>query len=441
MFIAILAAVAIVPWGFDWSPVLRRSGGGAATGPTSVFRYAFATPGTYASPVADTGQTGTFTRASTKSCSPSAGNSLVQAASGSMCVESASSWMGIGGYLAEPASTNAVLQSSNLASVAWTQLGLTATANQGLFVDGTTTAALLADTSATAILYQQLTVSSSVGPWTESAWLSSITGTVTASIAPAVSGSFFTVGTCTCGTSNPAVPCTASIFAGGGSSTNNVCQASITATTTPTRVWATFTATAATTTVYVEAIPGVYNTSSGVSIYSSGAEFEASPFLTSYIPTTSTSVARVADVLSFASSGVLLGTAGSGSLVLTPEWSATTAGSGGSAQTLLTDSTGAFVVAYADASAWFQITINGSSTHTLTQSFAALTSHTLYWRYTTGGNTCIRVDAAAEVCAAGTTTFSPGATFYLGGSPSAGAGAWFSGVKLCISSFAPGGCT
>lgn len=399
--------------------------------PTSVFRAftAGGTPGTYASPTADTGQAGTFTRASTKSCFTGAGNSLVSAASGALCVESGSSAMGIAGYLAEPASTNVALQSLDLGNAAWTNLALTVVSNVGVFVSGATTMASLTGTAATAHNGQSGTVTSSVGPFTHSAWLSSLSGTVLASVS---GGGVGTIATCACATL-PAVSCAASTVNGGAN-----CQGEITATTSNVRVAVTLTNTSSSTQDVINTWPGAFGASNGLAFYGAGAQLEALAYATSYIPTTGTAATRAADVLSFSTTSVELGTVGSGSLTFVPEWNFN---ADSSLHMLLQDVNGGLQVAYNAASQKFQAQTNSTIATSLVQSFLPYTSHTVYWRYTNGGNTCVQVDAAAEVCTAGTTSFTPGATFIVGGTPTVGAGGWVSNVKLCTSAFAPGGCT
>ena len=409
-----------------WATVLNSG----SAGHTSVFRASLALPGTFASVTADTGQAGTFTRASTKSCFIAAGNSLAQAASGNLCVSSSASVEGMAGYSSDGPSTNLNIQSGDLSNAAWTDnTGFTATANQGVFIDGTTTMALLAASGSVASEYQSTTVTSSTGPWTQSVYFSAVSGTVQVAVLPTLNAAQV-VSTCTCATST-GIACTATIV-----NSSRSCQATATVGTSNVRVSATMTATTAQTTVYAQLTIGAFGAGSG-SAYGGGSQLEATAFPTPYVSTAATTAARVTDVLSFSTTGVEFGTAGSGSLVVAPEFNFN---ADGVAHMLFQDASGVLQVYYNSGAQKFQVQTNVTAA-SASQSFLPYTTHTVYWRYTTGGNTCVQVDAAAEVCTAGTTTFTPGATFVVGGSPTVGAGAWISNVKMCTTALAPGGCT
>lgn len=233
--------------------------------------------------IAATGQTFTVTRATTATAEPKAGASPSLYAYPANILRITEN-----GALLESATTNVVLQSEAIDSASWASVGTpTVTADQYAFPTGQTTMEKIVTTVAGNGRSQAATVSSSTGPFTVSSWVRSDTGTATESV---VGQGCATVSTCTCAVSSGS--CTGSIV---GAS----CVAFASVGTAPVRLAATYTCALAVTSVTVLLAPGQFNTTAGTGGFG-GAQLETAGYASSYVPTTTATVARNADVVSVA---------------------------------------------------------------------------------------------------------------------------------------------
>ncbi len=191
------------------------------------------------------------------------------------------------GALLEAGTTNVVLQSEAIDSVSWANIGTapTVTANQYAFVDGQTSMEKIAGAVAGSGR-GQITTSASTTTFAASAWVRSDTGTATESVVGQNCGTG--VSACTCSVSSGT--CTAAIIAG------TACVAYSTVGTVPVRLAANVTCTAATVAPQIIVAPGQYNTTTGTGGFG-GAQVEVTNYASSYVPTTTATVARPADVV------------------------------------------------------------------------------------------------------------------------------------------------
>jgi hypothetical protein len=217
------------------------------------------------------GQTVTTTRASNKTCTKADGT-LVYLGSNQPCVETA-------GVLVEGASTNVFLQSSALDNAAWSLNGTAGspivTANACVGPDGTATGETVAypavGAGQTSQLFQSVSVTSATS-YTETFYVKGVgsSGTVYLNVQSAGNS-----GDSTCSfTSTGFARCSMSFLAGGTNSAAFVIGVS----------------------------PGIYpgteNPQPAQTLCITDAQVEASPFATSYIPTTSATASRASDLIS-----------------------------------------------------------------------------------------------------------------------------------------------
>jgi hypothetical protein len=202
------------------------------------------------------------------------------------------------GLLVEESRTNLLLQSEDF-STTWTSSNLTTTANQIAAPTGATTADLVTGNAGTSIKrLRQNVLTTSLGPWTFSVWLK--TGTA-ASVLVALFDS-------SAGGANNAR--TTLTFSTGAVSTAVVGGTATSASASVQnfgngwhRVSLTGTFVTALTSVWAEIwLDGFTSTASETSFYTWGAQLEAGSFPTSYIPTTTATVTRSADVASISGS-------------------------------------------------------------------------------------------------------------------------------------------
>jgi hypothetical protein len=239
-----------------------------------------------------TALSGTFTRASTKWVMGSAGL-LVSVASGEIAIEYDINGDPIGALL-EGARTNLALRSQEFSNVAWTPRQTTISANAVTGPDGTTTADTVSNNAIGSVGYHYIdqpitTVISTV--YTQSYWVKKKTGSGIVWMLGQASSSFcyFNLNTGAVGTStgwtNPKIEA----FPDGWYRISAAQTASTTAYTPGIGV------------CLVNGTPnwdstGLANTQE---IYVWGAQFEVGAHASSYIPTTTGSVTRAADVPSF----------------------------------------------------------------------------------------------------------------------------------------------
>lgn len=356
----------------------------------------------------------TTTRASNKTCTAADGG-LVYLTANQPCVESA-------GLLVEGASTNLALQSAALATAPWTNGGAATIVNGSATApDGTaaaTSITLSAGTGPASQDVNQGVTTSASTTYTFSVWL----------WAPAASGAVQV----RLARTNTSTWATATV------------SPTLTLTTTPTRYSLTFTT-------------GAADTASGLVIgsenftpftatlnqpfYAWGAQLEQQPFATSYIPTTSTSAARAADVVSVANPLTAAFPFCVG-LTWTPEsgaaWNANVGGqriplsigtgTGGVANTAKFDLQGTTLYWVDNDGAASFAGLSG------TFSPAAGSTHRFIGCKTAQSGYSLTVDGAAFGSAAGTGTglASQPATIYLGGTSSGGVPAWGYLSDVCV---------
>ena len=255
--LAVVAALLIASTagaaGFRASASLGPSGFRVPSGDGIVFRASFATTGCLASPVADTGQAITVTRASTRTC----GSSLATCQNNELCVES-------DGALVEPGRTNLIVFSQAFDNAEWALFNApTVTADAAVAPDGTTTADQVNAGSA-AIRDQGIAVAASTA-YQFTVWLKRATG------------------------SNQTVP----IYVFNDSSASVLGTNNATATDTWQRFTLSVTTPVGATTVQAGFNVGSYN------VYAWGAQLEAGDAPTTYIATAGTAAARANDAISF----------------------------------------------------------------------------------------------------------------------------------------------
>jgi hypothetical protein len=252
---------------------------GARTGPALAFFEAFPQSGAgttgVCSTVAPTGAKGealTFTRGSNGTCTKTAagGLSTTSIADGDLVVLSSNvarqmyDSNGVLGLLVEASRTNSNLQSANLADAAYTSIGApTVTANTTVSPDGTTTMATIQDNSGAAQEgRQQVIVATSGQPYTLSVYVKA--GTLS-SVTVSLDG---TTATCTSLSATTSTRCIVTDASASGVAINaQVLGGTVVGDTGTFRAW--------------------------------GQQVELGSYATSYIPTTSATVTRSADLAAF----------------------------------------------------------------------------------------------------------------------------------------------
>lgn len=196
------------------------------------------------------------------------------------------------GLLVEEARTNLVLQSEDL-STSWTNINTTETTNAATAPDGTTTADKLVETATTTEhSIRQDSTSQAAGTYTFSIFAKAAERTFLQFAATGVLGSFranFNIGAGTLGSSDPEL--ITSIIPYGNGWYKCIVTRTTTAAGTLRSQWNIVTSSTA---ARVESYAG--DGTSGLLLW--GAQLEAGAFPTSYIPTTTATVTRAADVAS-----------------------------------------------------------------------------------------------------------------------------------------------
>lgn len=325
------------------------------------------------------------------------------------------------GALNDPPSTNYGLNSERVGSLAWVPNGAVWTQLAAVAPDSTTTAALCTPNTpgvGFGDAYQIGITTPSGTTFTSSAFLKA--GTAPSAFV-GVGGCPASVVSCTCTTSD-GTACTPVID-------STACIAQATAATWV-RVTATVVCNAATITPNISAGSGPYFNGSGTA-YVWGAQLEPGGFATSYIPTVGTATARATETLTAPAVGAIGAATGSGVMTYTPEWSSSTAGAD---RVIL--STAGLVIKWVNSSTAVSVTAGAGAGATATSAaltWAALSSHTIRWRYGggAGSGVCVQVDAASEVCSGTLSALTPTDPLYIGGDASGGGGVSISGLKLC----------
>lgn len=250
--------------------------GAAAAVPSVVFQFLPTLPSlsgqcTGAALTGTRGETITFTRSGAQTCSKSDGT-VVKLTSNQPAVEA-------NGLHVEPAGTNGALQSEAYNNAAWTaQSGITVTADQAVAPDGTTTMDKVVSTNSGNALVSSLSVSVPSGTtFVHSAY---------------VQGNMSLNASCSAGTNASACACVRSD--GGSCSTTRLstfCSAFAATGSTTVRLEARLTCASAVTSVFPSVTAGQLTVSTGTG-FVWGSQMESGTFASSYIPTTTTAVAR-----------------------------------------------------------------------------------------------------------------------------------------------------
>lgn len=254
----------------------------------------------------------TFTRATTATTVNSSGT-IVSVASGTPRSYYDPTTLQYMGYLAEGARTNLLLRSEEFDNASWTKTGTTVSANAIASPDGTVSADKLLETAATSLHFslQAVTVSSGAtvtlsvfAKAAERSYIALLEGFSS-------KGKFFDLATGTVLGNFVAAPTSASIKA----YPNGWYLCSITTTVPSTSAdLEIYISTDGTTTNYAG------NITNGVYVW--GAQLEAGSFASTYIPTTTASVTRNADVLTYPYSGNVSNAEGSCYAELSSFWTA-----------------------------------------------------------------------------------------------------------------------
>lgn len=201
------------------------------------------------------------------------------------------------GYRMESGATNIALRSMALDDGAWNVFQLTVTSsNTGTFLDGNATMELITSDATSNSLYQDVSISSSAGPFAASVYASKVSGTGPAGIGISCPGGG-TVATCTCYRED-GTACTTDM-----ATINVLCFAKSTFSTTVARLVAVATCTAPQTDIYISLNPNDRYSASNGAAYMGGAQLESGDFASSYIPTTATAATRAADTAYVLSDG------------------------------------------------------------------------------------------------------------------------------------------
>jgi hypothetical protein len=251
------------------------------TGTAVVFSFSPSGNCTGAAVTGSPGVTISLTRATSATCVKNDG-SLATVTSGQPRVNS---W----GLQVEPAATNLALRSDALDNASWSKFSTTVDAtNTATFLDGVASMETITSSAISGSVIQSTTVTSSVGPFTSSAFSAATSGTHAASVAVS------------CGASTPSV-CTCTRADGGACTarTSGVyCVNDSTVGTTPVRVTATVTCNAAITTSGIFIAGGTYQSATGTHNWG-GLQFETGAAATGYIVTAGTTATRNAELYSF----------------------------------------------------------------------------------------------------------------------------------------------
>jgi hypothetical protein len=173
------------------------------------------------------------------------------------------------GLLQEGASTNLVLQSQEFSTGNWIQSNVTVTANTAVAPDGTITADTITANAANAEIYQQVSGGTANAAHTSALWIKRKTGTGNLYLFSPTAGRILITQTIT------------------STEWTRVDKQATPTNTTP--------------------FTGIRIGTSGDEVYVWGAQIEALPFASSFIPTTTVAVTRAADSLTIPHSGNLVG--------------------------------------------------------------------------------------------------------------------------------------
>lgn len=253
------------------------------------------------------GEAVTFTRASSKYCTQ-ADYTVTVLANDTPCI--------VGGkVLIENTSTNQLLRSAELDNASWTATSSTITANSAAAPwGGAIMDTVGATTVATGNANQTVTVTSSAGPYSLSAWGRATAGTHVASIQ--FSCVSVNVTACTC-TRDDGTACTAT-------TATTTCTGTSSFSTTPQRVQVTATCASAITSVKASLGGGdMTGVATGQSHIWGGAQLEIRKYATSYIPTVAATAARTEDIVMVPTSSAWPIGTGSMSATITPMWGGT----------------------------------------------------------------------------------------------------------------------
>jgi hypothetical protein len=193
------------------------------------------------------------------------------------------------GLLVEEARTNLVLRSEELDNASWTKTNATVTANESTAPDGTTTADLITSTGATGVFTQAFTKDIAARTYTQVSWVKSDATDYNVSIDD--------------GATTNRGRCVFNILTGtltGTFTSGNFTNTSGTITPFP-NSWYRITVTTTTSILTTLRIRNNLNTA-GTTARVWGFQLEEGAFPTSYIPTTSATVTRAADVASITGS-------------------------------------------------------------------------------------------------------------------------------------------
>ena len=359
----------------------------------------------------------TFTRATTATTVNSSGT-IVSVASGTPRSYYDPTTLAYMGYLAEGARTNLCLQSQDLATT-WTTSNITISTNQTTAPDGTATAdaVLEAATTTTHFVNQIITISAST-TYTTSVFVKGLNRTWCAvemiGVDAAGRFAYFNLsGAGAVGTTSGTTSTNIKAYSNGWYRCTIVADSGVGAGAGAVRVYS---ASADNTVTFLG------NTSNGV--YAWGAQLEAGSFASTYIPTTTASVTRNADVLTYPFSGNALDTAGSVYAELSSFWS--TIPTAGYAIDFSAANGGALVVSGGISST--VISIFDGTTLTSKTGLSAMATASRK-RASSWGGAGVMVGGDGAAMATGTFDGSMGSTSIGIGNTTSGGNQWFGTIR------------